>query len=154
MKKAIIISILVFLLAACSTDAQALVVKREEVPDTILIQKMKNSLSSEELTSIMTDEQKIDVLLNKVEGLQIEKKSSEQLLEEIKMQDYYILGFGEGETIEEMDTGKVPYYIIILENGRFLFPDTNSESTRLALITTKSHDQLVGEIKDLLGIDF
>lgn len=53
----------------------------------LFIQKTEDQTSSEEMTKMVTDQQKIEKILTMVEGLKVEETDTDYILTEMKAQD-------------------------------------------------------------------
>ncbi|EQB36292.1 MULTISPECIES: hypothetical protein [Virgibacillus] len=117
-----------------------------------MIQKSVNNSSSEELTKMVNEKQKIKQILTIIEGLKVKRTTSEKVFEKMKTQDNYTFAFSEGK---ELKVGKkASYAFYVLEDGTFIFPYSDVNSLQEPLITIKKHKELLGEIKELSEVDF
>lgn len=117
----------------------------------LFIQKVEDNASSEEMTKIVKDKQKVKKILTMIEGLKVKETNSEYVLEQMKSQNTYIFSFSEDENIE---TGVVPYAFNVLNDGTFIFTHEKVNSLQKPRITTGKHQDLLNEMKQLLEIDF
>jgi hypothetical protein len=144
--------ILVFLLSACSGSEQVIEIKGKESLKTLLIEKVDGNSSSEEMTKIVKDKDKIEKVLSKIEGLKVKESSNEHLFDEIKSQSTYTFGFSENEEIE---SGKeVPYAFSVLNDGTLIFTHKDVGSPITPRITTVKDKDLLNDIKQILEIQF
>ncbi|MBW3112437.1 hypothetical protein KYJ26_11385 [Bacillus sp. MCCB 382] len=147
-----ILSILLCLLVGCSNSEQTLKIEPKEKAGTLFIQKVENHTSSEELTKEIHDQEQIEEVLTKIEGLKVKSISSDEMMDKMKSTDTYMFVFSEGK---EMKLGKAaPFAFNVLENGTFLFSYSGFDSPREPLITVDVHEELLEELKDLVGIEF
>ncbi|QTM99069.1 hypothetical protein ERJ70_06990 [Sediminibacillus dalangtanensis] len=146
------LTIILLLLSACSESEQVIEIEDKGLSSSIFIQKVENNSSSEEMTKMVNDKQKIEDVLTMVDGLKAKKTSSEEMMDKMKSTNTYMFAFSKGE---ELKTGKAaPYAFYALENGTFIFPYNDFNSTHKPLITIEKHEGLVDELKQLLGIQF
>lgn len=144
--------ILVFLLSACSGNEQVIEINSKDSLRTLLIEKVDGNSSSEEMTKIVKDKDKIEKVLSMIEGLKVKESSSEHVLDEIKLQSTYTFSFSDNEEIE---SGKeVPYAFFILKDGTLIFTHKDVDSPITPLITTVKDKNLLNEIKHILEVQF
>ena len=106
---------LFFLLSACSGSEQAIEIKSKDSLRTLFIEKVDGNSSSEEMSIIVKDKDKIEKLLSMIEGLKVKESNSEYVFDEIKSQSTYTFSFFESE---EIQSGKeVPYAFSVLNDG-------------------------------------
>jgi hypothetical protein len=144
--------ILVFLLSACSGNEQVVEIKSKDSLRTLLIEKVDGNSSSEEMTKIVKDKDKIEKVLSMIEGLKVKESSSQHVFDEIKLQSTYTFSFSDNEEIE---SGKeVPYAFLILKDGTLIFTHKDVDSPITPLITTVKDKNLLNEIKHILEVQF
>ncbi|MEH6908153.1 hypothetical protein [Neobacillus drentensis] len=153
--KSLFISLMVVFvfLSGCSGKKEE-VVKLEDknFSGMLLIQKTEDQTSSEELTKMVTDQQKIEKILTLVEGLNVKETDADYMLAEMKAQDSYSFSFAEGE---KMESGKpAPYSFVVLNDGTFLFTHKDVNSPQKPRMTIEKHKDTLKEMKDLLEVDF
>ncbi|MGM0840206.1 MAG: hypothetical protein ACQEWE_05740 [Bacillota bacterium] len=146
------LSILFYVLCGCSNSEQVMEIDHKEKAGSLFIQKVENHTSSEELTKVVQDKQKMEQVLTMVEGLKVEKSSSEEMMAKMQSANTYMFVFSEGK---EMKSGTAaPFALHVLEDGTFLFPYSGFNSPQKPLITVEQHEELLDELKQLLGIKF
>ncbi|NHC38420.1 hypothetical protein G6549_00460 [Bacillus sp. MM2020_1] len=141
------------LLSGCSGEKEEVIqIKNNNFSGMLLIQKTKDQTSSEEMTKMVTDQQKIEKILTMVEGLKVKETDTDYMLAEMKAQDSYSFSFAEGE---KMESGKqAPYSFVVLNDGTFLFTHKDVNSPEKPRMTIEKHKNLLKEMKDLLEMDF
>lgn len=136
--------ILFFLLSACSGSEQVIEIKSKDSLKTLLIEKVDGNSSSEEMTKIVKDKDKIENVLSMIEGLKVKESSSEYVFDEIKSQSTYTFSFFESEEIE---SGKeVPYAFSVLNYGTLIFSHKDVGSPITLRITTAKDKDLLNDI--------
>lgn len=143
--------VIVFFISACSGNEETIKFEDKSFANTLFVQKVENNSSSEELTKMVTDKDKIKDVLSMVEGLKVEKIDTDNFMEKLKSQNSYMLGFLRGNG---MNTEKERYGFVILEDGTILFNYDNVDGPATPLITTEKHTDLVNEIIHILEIKF
>ncbi|WP_226672172.1 hypothetical protein [Rossellomorea aquimaris] len=147
-----ILSILLCLLVGCSNSEQTLKIEPKEKAESLFIQKVENNTVPEELTKVIHDQEQIEKVLTKIEGLKVERISSDEMMDKMESSDTYMFAFSEGKEIE---SGKpAPYAFNVLEDGNFLFSYSGFDSPQKPLMTVDKHEELLEELKDLIGIEF
>lgn len=136
--------ILFFLHSACSGSEQVIEIKSKDSLKTLLIEKVDGNSSSEEMTKIVKDKDKIENVLSMIEGLKVKESSSEYVFDEIKSQSTYTFSFFESEEIE---SGKeVPYAFSVLNYGTLIFSHKDVGSPITLRITTAKDKDLLNDI--------
>jgi hypothetical protein len=144
--------ILVFFLSACSRSEQVIEIKSKDSLRSLLIEKIDTNFSSEEMTKLVKDKDKIEKVLSMIEGLKVKESSSEHVFDEINSQSTYTFNFFENEEIE---SGKeVPYAFSVLNDGTLIFTHKDVGSPITPRITTVKDKDLLDDIKQILGINF
>ncbi|PFA62976.1 hypothetical protein CN378_18215 [Bacillus sp. AFS015802] len=144
--------ILLYSLAGCSNSEHVMEIEHKEKAGSLFIQKVENNTSTEELTKVVQDQDQIKEVLTKIEGLKVEKISSDKMMDKMKSTDTYMFVFSEGK---EMEAGKAaPFAFHVLEDGTFLFPYSGFDAPQEPLITVDKHEERLDELKQLLGIKF
>ncbi|MFC4559338.1 hypothetical protein ACFO3D_14150 [Virgibacillus kekensis] len=150
--KYIVTSLMMFLsLIGCSENKTVINIDDKSSFSTLVIQKMENNSSSEEMTKIIRDKQKIKQILKLVEGVKVKETKKDYAFNQLKSKSSYMFGFFEGEKTE---TGRIPYAFYILADGTFIFTYKEVNSIQQPRITVKKHEDLLNEIKRRLEIDF
>jgi hypothetical protein len=143
--------ILVFLLSACTGNEQVIEIKSKDSLRTLLIEKVDGNSSSEEMTKIVKDKDKIEKVLSVIEGLKVKESSSEHVFDEIKTQSTYTFSFSKNE----IESGKeVPYAFFILKDGTLIFTHNDVDSPITPRVTTIKDKDLLNDIKQILKIQF
>ncbi|WP_156029933.1 hypothetical protein [Rossellomorea vietnamensis] len=147
------LTILVFILCGCSNSEQVKEIENKDKASSLFIQKVEDDTSSEELTKVVNDKKKIEQVLAMIEGLEVEKISSEETMEKMKASNTYMFVFSEGKNSE---SGKqAPFAFYALENGTFIFPYTDFNSPQKPpLITVKTKEGLLDDMKQLFELTF
>ncbi|WP_186807130.1 hypothetical protein [Tenuibacillus multivorans] len=137
---------------ACS-DQEKVIEKIEDksVFNVLIIQKVEGNTSSNDMTKIVKDQQKIVEVLSMVEGLKVEEVDNNLVIEEMTSQNAYMFGFIENE---KMTGDPLPYSFNVLADGTFIFSHDEPDSLSKPLQTVDQHQQLLDEMKQLLDIDF
>ncbi|MFC7322795.1 hypothetical protein [Halobacillus campisalis] len=91
-------------------------------------------------------------LLDKVEGMDIEKKSPGELSEEMESQDVYTYNFSNEGELSKGSEGD--YSFAVLEDGRFLMPESPEQAGTLSYQSKEKHPELLNEINHLVDIGF
>jgi translation initiation factor 1 (eIF-1/SUI1) len=153
--KSLFISLMVVFvfLSGCSGKLEEVMkVENKNFSGRLFIQKTEDQTSSEEMTKMVTDKQKIEKILTMVEGLKVKETDTDYMLKEMKAQDSYSFSFAEGE---KMESGKpAPYSFVVLNNGTFFFTHKDVNSPQKPRMTIEKHKDLLKEMKDLLEMDF
>ncbi|WP_010529145.1 hypothetical protein [Lentibacillus jeotgali] len=118
----------------------------------LFIQKVEDNTSSEEMTKVIKDKQKIKQVLTMVEGLKVKETNSENITDQLKSQNNYSFNFSKGEKLET--SKRVPYSFTVLSDGTFIFPYKDFNSLQKPRITIEKHKELFNDIKQLLEINF
>ena len=146
------LTIIVFLLSACSDNEQVIGIEDKGSASLLFIQKVENNTSSEEMTRMVKDKQEVEQVLTMVEGVEVKKTIPEEIMDKMESTDTYMFVFSVGE---ELQTGEAaPYAFYALENGTFVFLYSDFNSPQEPLITTERHQGLLDDIKHLFGIEF
>ena len=144
--------ILSILLSACSNQEEVIKIKSQDSLRTLYIQKVEGDSSSEEMTKMVKDKEKIDKILAMIEGLKVKESNSKYIFNEMKSQDTYTFSFFESGTNE---SGKeVPYAFSVLNEGTFIFTHNDVGSLKTPRITNVKHKDLLNEMKQLLELPF
>ncbi|MEH7309312.1 hypothetical protein [Neobacillus drentensis] len=145
----IIVSIL---LSACSANEEVIKIHSKDSLRTLFIQKVEGNSSSEEMTKIVKDKDKIEKILSKIEGLKVEDSNSQFAFDELKSQNTYTFSFFDSEKFE---SGKeVPYAFSVLNDGTFIFTHKDVGLIKTPRMTIAKHKDLLNEMKQLLEINF
>ncbi|ASK64168.1 hypothetical protein CFK37_19445 [Virgibacillus phasianinus] len=142
----------IFLLSACSENEEVVKVKEKGLSGQLFIQKVENNTSSEEMTKMIKDKQKIKKILTMVEGLKVKETSNENAFDQMKSQNSYTFIFSKGEKLETVK--KAPYAFHVLSDGTFIFPYKDFNSLQKPRKTVEKHKELFNDIKQILEIDF
>lgn len=140
-------------MSAC-TEKKNEVVKIEDknFSGMLIIQKSENNRSSEVMTKIIRDKQKIEKILAMIEGLEVRETKTDKMIASIKSQDSYSFILAEGEKIE---SGKpAPYSFAVLNDGTFFFTSKEVNIPQKPRKTIVEHKELLNEMKQLLEVDF
>lgn len=150
--KGIIIVFIIILISACSNKKEVIKLKNRNFSSTLMIQKTEDNASSEKLKKIVRDKQKIEKILEMIEGLEVKEIDSNKVFEEMKKQNYYFFSFAKGEKFK---SGKpVPYTFIALNDGTFIFTYKDVDSPQQPRVTIVKHKKLLNGMKQLLEVDF
>jgi len=151
-KNTISLLIILFLLSACTKKEEIVKIKDKNFSDMLLIQKVEGNTTSEELTKTVKDKQKIKEILTMVDGLKVQEKNGDDIIERMKSQDYYTFAFAEGD---KMVSGEqIPYAFSVFNDGTFVFSHEDINLSLKPRVTIKKHKELFNEIKKLLKVDF
>ncbi|WP_371068517.1 hypothetical protein [Sediminibacillus sp. JSM 1682029] len=143
---------MLLLLSACSKSEQVIEIKDKGISSSLFIQNVEDNSSSEEMTKMVNDKQKIEDVLTMVDGLKAKTTSSEEMMDKMKSTNTYMFAFSKGEGLKRGRAA--PYAFYALENGTFIFPYNDFNSKQKPLITIEKHEGLLDEMKKLLGIEF
>jgi hypothetical protein len=140
-------------MSACTEKKKEVVeIKDKNFSGMLMIQKLEDNISSEEMTKIVRDKQKIEKIVTMVEGLEVRETKTDKMLDVIKAQDSYSFIFAEGERVE---SGKpAPYSFTVLNDGTFFFTSKDVNSIQKPRKTIVEHKELLNEMKQLLEVDF
>lgn len=147
------LTLILFLLSACSGKEEVIQIENKNFSGTLWIQKVEDNSSSEEMTKIVRDKQKIEQILTMVDGLKVKEKDTEYMFDELKSHNAYMFIITEGK---KMESGKVvpSYAFNVLDDGTFFFTNINVNSIRKPRMTTEKHKDLLNEMKQLLELNF
>lgn len=140
-------------MSACSAQEEEVIeIQNKNFSGLLLIQKVENNSSSDKLSKIINDKQKIEKVLSMVEGLEVRKTDTDYMMDELKSNNAYSFSFAEGD---EMETPKQsPYSFVVLNDGTFFFTHKEVNSIQQPRITIVKHEELLNEMKQLLDVDF
>lgn len=145
--------IILFVLSACSgNEIEVIEINNKNFSNALFIQKVVDDSSTEEMTKMVSDQQKIEKILTMVDGLKVEETNTDYMFKEMKSRNTYMFVFTEGE---ELPLEKeIPYAFNVLEDGTFFFSYKNVNSHQKPRKTIEKHKDLLNEMKQLLEIDF
>ncbi len=151
-RTSIIFIILISLLSACSEEEETVEIEDKNFANTLYVQKIENNFSSKELTKPIENQEQIEEVLSKVEGLQAERISNDEFIQKLENQDnYYRFGFvGQSGS----DVREDQYAFQIMKDGTILFNFDQINNPTHSLITVTTHEELLEELKEELGIKF
>ncbi|RIW28668.1 hypothetical protein D3H55_21065 [Bacillus salacetis] len=127
-------------------------IENKEKAGTLLIQKVENGTTAEELTKEVNDKQQIEQALAMIKGLEVKRISSEETMEKMQASNTYMFVFSEGKDIESGKQASFAFYA--LENGTFIFPYSDFNSPQTPLITIETHKELLANMKQLFELTF
>lgn len=140
------------LLGGCSTTEDVMKINKKNFAQALIVEKVENNTSKEELTKKITDETKIKETLELLDGLKVKKIKSKNVLDKMKSNDTYMFAFSK---IKKLPVGKLPYAFYILDDGTIIFTHKNVDSLlETPLITTDTHKDILEKIKENLSIEF
>ncbi|MGN8647283.1 hypothetical protein [Gracilibacillus sp. HCP3S3_G5_2] len=147
----VILVILLGLLCACSPEEQIVQIEDKDFANILLIQKVENNFTSEQLSKQIEDQEMIEQVLTMVEGLKVEEIDNEELIKILESQDnYYMFDFYEGEDTNIL---RGDYGFHVLEDGTMLF-NVDLLSVTNPLVTVETHKELLEAMKEMLEINF
>lgn len=147
----VILVILLGLLCACSPEEQTVQIEDKDFANILLIQKVENNFTSEQLSKQIEDQEMIEQVLTMVEGLKVEEIDNEELIKILESQDnYYMFDFYEGDDTNIL---RGDYGFHVLEDGTMLF-NVDLLSVTNPLVTVETHKELLEAMKEMLGINF
>jgi 3-deoxy-D-arabino-heptulosonate 7-phosphate (DAHP) synthase len=147
-----IIFLILTLISACSGKGEEVVkIKDKRFSGLLIIQKVEDNTSSEEMQKMIRDKQNIEKILTMVEGLKVKVTDAQKVSEAMKSQDSYSFGFMEGDKFKP---GRSPYTFIALNDGTFIFTNEDVNSMQIPRMTIGKHKKLLNEMKLLLEIGF
>ncbi|MDR7238739.1 hypothetical protein [Neobacillus drentensis] len=147
-----LITVFVFLSGCSGKKEEVIQIKNNNLSGMLMVQKTEDQTSSEEMTKMITDKQKIEKILTMVEGLKVKKTDTDRMLAEMKAQDSYSFSFAEGD---KMESGKqAAYSFVVLNDGTLFFTHKDINSPQKPRMTIEKHKNLLKEMKDLLEMDF
>ena len=127
-------------------------IKNKNFSGMLMVQKTEDQTSSEEMTKMVTDKQKIEKILTMVEGLKVKETDTDHMLAEMKAQNSYSFSFAEGD---KMESGKqAAYSFVVLNDGTLFFTHKDINSPQKPRMTIEKHKDLLKDMKDLLEMDF
>ncbi|WP_421385252.1 hypothetical protein ACOJQI_10965 [Bacillus salacetis] len=141
--------VLILLLSACSGN-EKIRFEDKSFASTLMIQKVENSTSSEEMTTIVTDQEKIKNILTMIEDLEVKNIKVNTFMETLTSKtSYMFVFFEEGRSAE-----KAEFAFYILEDGTILFNSQESRNPGKPLIGKEKQLDILNEMKQTLEIDF
>jgi len=144
--------IIVILLSACSEKEEVIEIEDKNFSSMLVIQKVEKNASSEDMTKVVRDKQKIEEIVTMVEGLRVKETDTEYMMDELKSHDSYSFNFAEGEN---MESGKpIPYSFIVLTDGTFFFTHTEVNFTEKTRMTVDKNKALLNEINQIVDVNF
>ncbi|MGP4040134.1 hypothetical protein ACTWP4_09600 [Gracilibacillus sp. D59] len=151
-KVSVILVVLLCLVCACNTDVKTVQIENKDFAKILFVQKIENNFTSEKLSKPIEDKEKIKKVLSMVEGLEAEEINTDELIRILEDQDnYYMFGFYKDD---RTSLGRGDYGFQFLENGTILFSYDQPSTPSHPLITVNSHQDLLEEMKEILGITF
>ncbi|MFC0525541.1 hypothetical protein ACFFGV_18310 [Pontibacillus salicampi] len=144
------LAIMVLCLSACSNNEEIIKFKDKSFANTLHIQKVENNSSSEEVSKMVTDKDKIKEVLSMVEGLKAEEINKDTFMEKLKSQSVYMFAFFQGDG---KNTEKGKYAFNILEDGTILFHYDRVDNPGTPLITTDKNKDLLDKMKQKLDLN-
>lgn len=140
-------------MSACSGKKEEVVeIEDKNFSGMLMIQKVEDGTSSEEMNKIIRDKQKIEEILTMVEGLEVIETDTDEMNDTLKSQDSYSFGFAEGKKLESAKP--IPYSFTVLNDGTFFFTHKEVNSIQQPRMSIKKHKELLNELKQLLVVDF
>ena len=140
-------------MSACSGKVEEVVkIKDKSFSGLLMVQKVEDNTSSEEMQKIIRDKQKIEKALTMVEGLKVKETNGNKLSNTLKTQDSYSFSFVKGEKLE-FGKPTMPYTFFALNDGTFYFEQKDGNSAQFRM-TSVRHKKLLKELKQLLEIGF
>ncbi|MGN8682416.1 hypothetical protein ACTNEO_14795 [Gracilibacillus sp. HCP3S3_G5_1] len=126
-------------------------IEDKDFANILLIQKVENNFTSEQLSKQIEDQEMIEQVLTMVEGLKVEEIDNEELIKILESQDnYYMFDFYEGEDTNIL---RGDYGFHVLEDGTMLF-NVDLLSVTNPLVTVETHKELLEAMKEMLEINF
>ncbi|UOQ49316.1 hypothetical protein MUN88_04100 [Gracilibacillus caseinilyticus] len=154
MKKVFVLLIIILLciLSACTWNEQTVEFKNKNFANTLFVQKVENNFTSEKLSKPIEDDEKIKKILTMIEGMKAEQINNEELINILENQDnYYMFGFYMDDKINNQ---RGDYAFQFLEDGTILFSYDAKSVDSYPLISVTHHQELLEDMKDVLGITF
>ncbi|SEQ55790.1 hypothetical protein [Piscibacillus halophilus] len=127
--------VVILILSACSNDEEVVTFENKDFANTLIVQKVENSSSSSDKKKTVTDKEKIEKVLSKVEGLKVKKISVEDSMDQLQGQEVYTFGFFKDP--ESAENGE--YAFNVLEDGKILINYDDVANPNTPLITLDTH---------------
>lgn len=156
---------MMMLLTACSLDNKSTKDVVLEIPNidiytTLLVQGVdKNGVSSEATLKVITDSNKIQAFIEKVNNMKVIKPPGKEIVKkskELKKKGNYFFVLSDKETMDN----KV-YTLNYLKDGNIIFQEPNGkkqkpngEGQKMIYVSKEKHAELLLEMKELLNITF
>ncbi|MCA1054002.1 hypothetical protein LCM10_03300 [Rossellomorea aquimaris] len=140
------------LLTACNGKVETINFDNKGDTKLLFVQKVENFTSREELTKEITDQSKINRMIDSLDGIEAMEISSNKATDLMESQDAYMFSFSK---TKQLTTGMVPFGFVFLEDGTIIFTHREVDQLReKPLVTTDTHEELLTRIKDDLEVEF
>ncbi|MCP3029125.1 hypothetical protein [Halobacillus sp. A5] len=139
-------------MSACGSGRDEVEIDRDQLADTLYIQKVEDNQTREEQKAARQEEEINDELLNLIEGMEIEKGSENEIRDSMGEQETYTYSFSdEGELAAGADAD---FSFAVLEDGTFLLPKNGDDSGTISYQSTEKHPELLNKINHTVDISF
>ena len=144
MKKYIFLfGVLALLLSGCQKQSE-INVKDKASYQTLLIEKIKDNKGTG--TVVIKDPKLIQKIFKEVKGLHGQALPAKKLISLMREQETISLSFSKSKTI--LNKKHPDYTLVLLKDGRLIFPDTSQKPIKLTYITKKIHPTAIKNIKE------
>ncbi|GAE93169.1 hypothetical protein JCM21714_2221 [Gracilibacillus boraciitolerans JCM 21714] len=140
------------LLSACANEEETVNIDDKDFANTLYVQKVENNFTSKELTKPIEDQEMIQRVLTMVDGLQAEKMTTDEFIQQLENHDsYYRFGFYGESGVEEQ---RNQYAFQIMTDGTIIFNFDQINNPSYPLISVETHQNILKELKKVLEIHF